>query len=120
MSKKNHLSFRNPLLGVENFNYGSRFPGQNEEDEERLPDYRPLSETYRISLNAFKSNAQRRIQERNLLLNVPGNITSIDIEFFGWFDSKGFENYYRQNFGLSPVSYYDFNTRGTFAVVDHA
>src|SRR5882672_5445738 len=117
MPSRSHLHFRNPVLGVETFRYKGRFSGEDEEEEQQ-PDYSYLSTEYTVSLRRFLVDRDRRIQERTAALAVPANILYIDIEFFGWFDAKSFENYYRQTFGLSAVKHYQFNRRVLFSIAN--
>jgi hypothetical protein len=117
MPPRSHLVFNNPSLGTEAFRYRPRKPG-DVEDEEQQPDYSYLSSEYAVSLRDFNRDRDRRIQERNLNLNVPANLFHLDIEFFGWFDSKSFESYYRRTYGLSAAKHYKYNTRVIFSIAD--
>lgn len=117
MASKSHLLFKNPVLGVETFKYRRRSQG-DEEEEEQQPDYSFLSTDYQASLAQYNLERTKRVRERDTRIVVPANIFYIKIEFFGWFDSKSFENYYRTNFGLSPVKHYRHNTQILFSIVD--
>jgi hypothetical protein len=117
MADNPHFLFNNPP-NTEGFRYKPRFPGDNNNDPEEEPNYAPMAEVYRNSINQFFSDLDLRNQERNLELEVPEQIISIDIEFFGCFDSGSFANYYRNRFGITPIKHYEFNKKVLFNVVD--
>lgn len=113
MAEKPHLLFQNPRLPAARFRYKSRFPGLDQ-DEERAPDYMPLAADYQSALTKYATDAALRVSQRTI--QVPANILYLEIDFFGWFDGKNFENHYRNNFGLSPLKYLEYNTKGIFAI----
>lgn len=116
-----HLYFRNPVEGVVKFKQKPRYSGTTEEEEEEEEkNYSPMRDDFIRSRTNYITDRNTRAQERNLQLNIPATIELVELVFFDSFDSTFFENRYRQNFGLSPVNYSEFNTRGLFAVVDNA
>lgn len=120
--KKPHLYFRNPVEGVVKFKQRSRYSGDSEEGEEEPEevDYSPMRDDFIRSRDNYLSDKRAKERQRNTQLNVPATIELVELEFFNSFDSTFFENRYRTNFGLSPVRYSEFNTKGLFAVIDDA
>lgn len=119
--KKPHLYFRNPVEGVVRFKQRPRFSGASEEEEEveeEEIDYTPIRESFIRSRRNYIADKNAKQQQRNPQLNIPATVELVELSFFNSFDSVFFENRYRTNFGLSPVRYSEFNTKGLFAVID--
>ncbi len=117
--RKSHLYFHNPIEGVTTLRQKKRFPGNtnNEENEVIDPDiYTPHKEEFRRSRDSFISDLRIRHDNRNPTLNIPANIEYILLTFFDAFNSLEFEERYWQNFGLIPIKYFEFNTKGLFAI----
>ena len=117
--RKSHLYFHNPVEGVTALRQKKRFPGNtnNKENEVIDPDiYTPHKEEFRRSRDSFISDLRIRHDNRNPTLNIPANIEYILLTFFDAFNSLEFEERYRQNFGLIPIKYFEFNTKGLFAI----
>ncbi len=119
--KKDHLYFKNPLEGVTVFKQKSRFnPNSTEKDEEKeeiMKDYIPKKEDFERSLISFER--KRKLRKERKTISIPENIELIKINFHDIFDSSGFENIYRNNFGLDIISYTDWNTKAIFAISDY-
>ena len=117
MNLKPHLFFRNPVEGKVRYQQSSRYMGGTDDPEEEK-NYAPMKETFRGCREAFISDRQLRIQNRNQALNIPEHLNFIEIHFFDAFNSGKFENFYRSSFGLAPVIYKNFNGIGIFAITD--
>jgi hypothetical protein len=118
---KSHLYFRNPKDGVERLKLKRRFvPDTNKEETDEFDpkSYTPQKEEYRRAKSLFQSEQKARRSKRNPELKVPTHIEYVLIEFFDAFNSLDFENKYRKTFGLSPVLYFEYNTKGLFAIID--
>jgi hypothetical protein len=119
MARKPHRYFRNPQEGVVVFKQKTRYGGASEQEEENeIKDYTPKRDDFIRSIRQFNEGKVNREANRNTDLQIPAKVDLIKIMFHDVFDSSVFENRYRQNFGLSPVCYTEFNTVGVFAVVD--
>ena len=119
MVRKPHRYFRNPNEGVVIFRQKTRYGGASEQEEENeIKDYTPKRDDFIRSIRQFDEGKLNREKNRNTDLQIPANVDLIKIIFHDVFDSSVFEIRYRQNFGLSPVRYTEFNTVGIFAVVD--
>lgn len=114
---KSHLYFRNPTEGVKRYKQKSRFIPNNPE-EEAAKNYTPMKDSFSSSLRTFFQLQTIRVSRRNLSLNIPLNIDYIVLRFFDYFESTVFESRYRNNFGLVPIRYEEFNTIGYFAIHD--
>ena len=114
---KSHLFFRNPVEGVESYRPRSRAVFEKEE-EELDKNYAPMKKVFQNSLRGFNSAKNQRDNHRSRDLSIPLTIDFIQIEFFSHFNIDPFENRYRNNFGLAPIRYDDFNYVGLFAVDD--
>ena len=80
-----------------------------------------MAENFGEYLRSFNEDRLRRIANRTL--TVPTHVEYIEIEFYGIFNTDGrtsinYETRYYENYGLSPVKYYDFNRKVLFAIVD--
>ncbi len=118
MSNKPHFLFRNPVQGTTTFRYGPRNPGPSDENRDEIPDYTLKTNSFRSSIQGFFGDLDLRNEQRNLELDIPENIVCLELIFHGYFDSPEFENYYRNNFGLSPIRYFNHNKNALFAVHD--
>jgi hypothetical protein len=117
MSSKPHFFFRNPVEGKVRYQQSSRYMGDPENPEEEK-NYTPMKETFRGCREAFISDRQSRILNRNQALNISEHLNYIEIHFFDAFNSGKFENFYRSRFGLAPVIYKNFNGIAIFAITD--
>jgi hypothetical protein len=118
--KKPHLFFRTPQEGDVIFKQKVRFSGnqQQEEEEEEEKYYQPMKDEFQRLINSFYKDQSDRNEKRNDALKIPQHIDYIEIEFFDYFNSIGFENKYRTDFGLSPVKFSEFNTKVLFVIID--
>ena len=117
--KRTHLVYNKAPEGTVKFYYSSRFPGKPDEDEdEKTPNYMPKVEDFKKSLKNISEQSQRRESERNQEIIVPQNIICVEFHFHNWFNAADFEIKYREDFGLSPIKYFDLNKKALFAVVD--
>lgn len=106
MAKKAHRYFRNPQEGVVAFKQRARYGGASEQEEENeIKDYTPKRDDFIRSINQFNEGRAVREANRNPALQVPAHVDFIKITFHDVFDSSVFETRYRQNFGISAVSY---------------
>lgn len=95
-------------------------PDTNKEDtdESNPKDYSPQKKDYKRLKASFFVDQNFRRAGRKPDLTVPSHVEYISFEFFDAFNSIDFENKYRNTFGLSPIKYYEYNTKGLFAVID--
>ena len=117
--KRTHLVYNKAPEGTVKFYYSSRFPGKPDEDEDqKTPNYMPKVEDFKKSLKNISEQSQRRESERNQEIIVPQNIICVEFHFHNWFNAADFEIKYREDFGLSPIKYFDLNKKALFEVVD--
>ncbi|MDR2621965.1 MAG: S8 family serine peptidase [Dysgonamonadaceae bacterium] len=118
MSKKSHLYFRNPVEGKAIFRQKTRFSGsENDETQEK----KSINvQAFKNSIALYTQGKSIRESNRNKSLNISLFIDYIEIEFYDTFASKDFTLRYRNDFGIYPVAFYQFNTIGLFAVVEQA
>lgn len=116
MPDKPHLLFRNPVEGVTTYRQKVRDPGVRAEPV--ISTYDRLTRQFQTSINNFNRDKRQREQNRNQELQVPAHIDCILIEFYDYFDTANFENRYIGDFGLSPISYYNYNKNVLFAIAD--
>jgi Subtilase family len=117
--RKPHLVFTKSQEGVVKYSQPVRYPGDFKDEDFEIKNYTPKKEDFEKSLNAYTKKRQVRNENRNLTINVPENVEFIIIKFHDYFDSSKFENLYRAQFGLTNISYEEFNTIGLFAIVDN-
>lgn len=120
MPNKPHLLFRNPVEGTDTYRPARR-GGEQQEEPDREPDYTRMGENFGEYLRSFNEDRLHRVANRTLA--VPAHIEYIDIEFFGIFNTDGrtsinYEVRYYQNYGLSPVKFYNFNRKVLFSIID--
>lgn len=114
MPRKPHLYFRGEQILMDDFRYPRRnIQGGN--DPNPTPDYRPMQDTFRQSLNSFKRKRRIREERRNPEIDV-SHMDFIKLDFFDVFKLSDFENIYREQFGLTPVVLSNYNRSGLFAV----
>jgi subtilisin family serine protease len=116
---KNHLYFKNPQEGVTTFKQKSRYGGNSEESEENKDfevNYDYKKSDFARSLNSFRTNLKKRKERKSI--EVPNEINLIWIKFHNVFDSSKFEQEYYRDFGLEIVTYSNWNTEATFAIVN--
>lgn len=115
MAKRPHVKLNTSLQKERpetlSFNYGY---GEAQENDE--PDYEPLVETFRTSLQRFSVDRQTRRAERNTTLHIPAHIDYVQIDFQGAFSVEGFNQIYLNEFGLLAIRLSDFNRRVLFSV----
>src|SRR5688572_12360272 len=113
MAKKGNLFFKNPSEGV--VVYQQKIRVVKKKDDGLPKYYAGMKEAFRRFRTAFQSDIQSRDRNRDSNLTIP-HINYIVFTFFGSFDSEKFVSRYKQNFGLVPVKFSLFNTRGVFAI----
>lgn len=118
MSNKSHIYFRNPQEGEAPYKQKTRYPGAQEESDDDYLNYTPKRDDFINSLKNFFEGKKIREKNRNISLKVPATVDYIIIHFHDFFDSSFFDNRYRNNFGLSPILFTEFNTVGLFGIVD--
>lgn len=97
------------------FNYG--FSGDNDETQEE-PNYLPMIENFRGSLDRLNIDLTIRRQERNDALQIPAHIDYIRILFQDQFNMTKYYQSWYNDFGLLGVNFFHFNREVLFAVVD--
>lgn len=121
MSNKKHLR----LLSAKQlekiipmkFKYGF---GQNDEEEEEEPkNYYRIAQTLSIDKIRFDKEIIIKREKKNSSLKVPYYIDHVIFTFQGQFVIKDFFNKYYNDFGLEAVNFYEFGTKGLFAIIDH-
>lgn len=119
--KYSHLFLRNPL-GEKHYVYTNRFAGQqnNEDEEDVINDYTPQKLRLRNNLEIFQG--ERVFRRERKTISLPYSLEYIEIHFFTQFNKDFAErkDYYRRNFGLTPVSYRDFNKTVLFYIADES
>ncbi|MDR0863797.1 MAG: S8 family peptidase [Candidatus Symbiothrix sp.] len=119
MTKKPHLYFKNPVEGKVKFKQKNRYPGNDDETQDKDKKMPELNiETLKNSISLYSQGKSIRESNRNKDLQIEWFIDYIEIEFYDTFGSKDFTSKYRTDFGISPVAFYQFNTVGLFAVVE--
>src|SRR5699024_3232884 len=83
--------------------------------DQREPEYSPMQDTFRYSLDSFTRKRRVREEQRDPGIDVK-HIDFIQLNFFGVFRAADFESTYRKRFGLSPVTFKDYNRSGLFAI----
>jgi hypothetical protein len=118
--KKPHLFFRNPIEARTHNPRQRKIGGDNDDGQDEIiqrpRDYSFMQESFAFSLRNFTSKRIERESKRNLQLRIPAKIEYIVLNFFDYFDSRKYENKYREYFGLSPILFDEFNTIGYFAI----
>lgn len=116
MAKRPHIKLNTSLQNEKpeplSFNYGGY--GQTQDNDE--PDYEPMVERFRTSLQRFSADSQIRRTERNPALKIPAHIDYIQIDFQGHFNLEKYNEIYLREFGLLAVNLSDFNRRVLFSV----
>jgi len=116
--QKSHLFFNNPAEGVRSRKYKPRyFPKEEKNEQEK--NYSPLKNSFSGSLRNYFSLKEQRDSRRNMELNIPLTIDFIKIDFFNYFEINPYENRYKNNYGLVPLKYFNFNKSCLFAVADN-
>ena len=114
MARKSHLYFKNPIEGKVTFRQNTRYSDKEDEQKEEKINIDALKN----SIFLYTQGKSIRDSNRNKDLNISLFIDYIEIEFYDTFNSKGFSLKYRNDFGIYPVAFYQFNTIGLFAVID--
>ena len=115
---KSHLFFRNPVDGVVSYKPRPRAVFGKEEEDDEYKNYSPMKREFQNSLSGFNIAKEQRDNQRNTQLNIPLVIDFVQIEFFSHFKIDPFANIYRNEFGLAPVQFDNFNYVGFFAIDD--
>ena len=102
--------------GTVKFHYSARKPGDKK--EYKISNHSIKIEEYRKSIKSVKAGRETREAERSKSIVLPKHIENIEFEFHDWFNAFDFEAKYRENFGISPIKYFDLNTKGIFAVIE--
>ncbi|MDM8159166.1 S8 family peptidase [Labilibaculum sp. K2S] len=120
MALKPHLLFNKAPEANANFKYGIRYPSnsKDKEEEEEINEYPEKVKVFEKSIRDFKHEYSKRQEERIKDAPVPQEIISIELHFHGLFKANDFEKSYLSDFGLAPLKYFDFNTKGLFTVID--
>ena len=114
MPRKPHLYFRGEQLLRDDFRYPRRnIQGGNQPNP--TPDYRPMQDTFRQNLFSFTRKRRIREERRNPEIDV-SHMDFIQLNFFDVFKLSDFEKIYRDQFGLTPVAFRNYNRSGLFAV----
>ncbi len=112
-----HLFLRNPLGSID-YVYTNRYIGEsNDENEEvKIKDYSFQKEKFRSNLRTFKE--EKTFRETHRTLDLPYHFEYIEIHFFDQFkkDFAGGSDFYKNEFGLIPVRYTDFNKTVLFYI----
>jgi len=119
MELKPHLLYSKDSEAKAEFIYKHRYPGNQKTDDEVelvVDDNREKRKSFEISMRSFVGDYKRRVSERVQDLGVPQEVIAIELKFHGLFKSNEFEKSYWTDFGLVPISFTDFNTRGLFLV----
>ncbi|MGI4871358.1 MAG: S8 family peptidase [Janthinobacterium lividum] len=113
-----HLLLLNAHEAAVTLKQKSRNPGPEEEAPQELSEAEIADRNalFIASLARFATQLQQREKERDIY--VPAVLTSIEIEFYSWFDAATYETRYYSRFGLRLNKYSEYNTRGLFTVVD--
>jgi hypothetical protein len=115
MPKRPHVKLNTKLQKEKpeklSFNYG-----YGETQENKDPDYEPMVDSFRNSLQRFSIDRQTRRAERNAALEVPDHIDYIQIDFHGAFSLESYNQIYLNEFGLLAIRLSDFNRRVLFSV----
>src|SRR5690554_5130265 len=107
MPRKPHLRFRGKQILSSKFEYLRRNI-QREKQPNIIPDYRPMQDTFRQSLQSLNMKRSIREERRNPEINV-SHMDFIQLNFFGIFKLSDFESIYRDRYGLTPVAFRNYN-----------
>lgn len=119
MPLKPHLFYQKDPEGETRFRQKTRFQETDEDNDLEEPENNdPKKEDFAASLGNWATEEGQRIAARNPELEVPVYIDAVRLFFHNSFDAAVFEVRYREDFGLSMISYELFNTEGVFAIVD--
>jgi subtilisin family serine protease len=116
---KPHLLLNNPRGEQRHFDASRGFE-TNMASEPPLPSaYRPQKTRLNASLIRFNRQRSERLKQRTL--NVPTHFEYIRVDFFVVFNNNPefrTKTRFRNEFGLAPVAYINFNKTVYFAIVD--
>jgi len=119
MPKKPHLKLntekQTDKIEVLRFNYG--FPDDPKISQEE-PNYYPMAKEFRRYLSNLKNDIAKRLQERNLTIDVPEHIEYIRIQFQSQFDIATYYQHWFKEFGLLGINFSKFNHEILFAIYD--
>lgn len=120
MANKPHLKFlgeeQRSETGSVKFN-----PMYNPDKKEtdRVPqDYYLMARDLRSDLISFQRNIEIRKSQKLPEIEVPYNVSYVDVVFHGQFNISEFYNVWYTTFGLEAVSYKNFNCQVLFAIID--
>ncbi len=111
-----HLFLKNPLGSIKYVYTNRYFEESNNENEVEVKDYSHQKEVLRGNLLTFRE--ERSFRKTHRTLDLPHHFDYIEIRFFDQFN-KDFarrNDYYKNDFGLIPVSYTDFNKTVLFYI----
>ena len=114
MANKPHLHFRGEQVLQGRFSYRNRY-NPNNNDANPDPDYRLMQDVFRQSLASFVRKRTLRREHRNPDIQV-AHKDYIQLNFYGVYNIAKYERIYRERFGLSPVTFWDYNRSGLFII----
>lgn len=110
---KRHLRYSGDEIETDRFAFNPRVPGDQSRQEVR--NYSLLQRQFRISLQSFEQKRTLRHQRRNRNLELI-HIDYIKLHFFDVYKVNEFKSQYRDEFGIVPVKFTDFNREGLFVI----
>src|SRR5215211_933934 len=113
-----HFLLNNPRGEQRKFDASRGFESQPESTLPLPQAYRQQKQRLRHSLTQFSAQRAARINERTL--PIPNHIDYVRIDFFVVFSNDEFKtkSRFRNEFGLVPVAYANFNQTVYFAIAD--
>ncbi|WP_332732647.1 S8 family peptidase [Flavihumibacter sp.] len=117
---KTHFLLNNPRGEKLKFDASRGFESQPEDILPLPQAYRQQKQRLRNSLTQFSAQLIARIKERTL--SIPNHIDYIRIDFFVVFNNSDefkTKTRFRNEFGLVPAAYANFNQTVYFAIADH-
>lgn len=118
MTNKSHLKFlsEKQLSEIKDFkfNYG----GGEDMKDDTPKNYYLLASSFKKDILYLEQDLDSKYKAKDHSIEIPYDIDYIQITFQDQFViSQYFKDYYN-NFGLEAVAFYDFATKGLFAIVD--
>jgi subtilisin family serine protease len=118
---KPHLLLNNPRGEQRKFDASRGFTEEPERSSPPPSAYRPQKDKLNTSLTRFTS--QRQLRSRSRTIEIPTHIDYVRIDFFDvFYNHPVFKTKasFRNNFGLVPVAYANFNQTVYFVIVDES
>ncbi|MEX0780114.1 MAG: S8 family serine peptidase [Balneolales bacterium] len=115
MPIRRHLKYTGRTVEQGRFSFNPRALDQKTKSGEQ--NYSSLQQRHRQSLINFNKKRQVRRERRNPDLDLR-HIDYIQLNFFDAFNIPKYAQQYRSNFGLVPVSFWNYNQKGLFAIHD--